>query len=105
MTLHRSRENFRLMMDIFHLNIEEKNVEDAIRRYSPLNVHVHLADNNRHYPGACGLDFERILTVFRQCGYDGAFCTEIYQIPDQEASAAGAIGHLAPIARRVYGRK
>ncbi|MEG0854299.1 MAG: sugar phosphate isomerase/epimerase [Angelakisella sp.] len=98
------RDNFRLMMDIFHLNLEEKELYKAIRQYSPYNIHVHLADNNRRYPGQCGLDFEKILTTFRDCGYDGAFCTEIYQLPSMEAAAQGAIECLAPIAARVYGR-
>ena len=99
------RPNFRLMMDIFHLNLEEKDIYEAIRRYSPYNIHVHLADNNRRYPGHCGLDFEKILTTFKECGYDGNFCTEIFQIPSMEEAAAGAIRHLRPIADRVYGRK
>ena len=98
------RPNFRLMMDIFHLNLEEKNIYEAIRRYSSYNIHVHLADNNRRYPGHCGLDFEKILTTFKECGYDGNFCTEIFQIPSMEEAAAGAIRHLRPIADRVYGR-
>ena len=98
-----NRPNFRLMMDVFHLNLEEPNVIEAIRAYSPLNIHVHLADNNRRYPGHCGLDFEKILGTFKECGYDGAFCTEIFQIPDMESAAKGAIGHLRPILDRVYG--
>ena len=98
------RSNFRLMMDIFHMNLEEKNLYEAIRRYSSLSIHVHLADNNRRYPGQCGLDFEKILTVFHQCGYDGNFCTEIFQLPSMEEAAAGAIRYLRPIADRVYGK-
>lgn len=97
------RPNFQLMMDIFHLNLEEKDIYEAIRKYSPYNIHVHLADNNRRYPGHCGLDFEKILTTFRECGYSGNFCTEIFQIPSMEEAAKGAIEHLRPIAHRVYG--
>lgn len=100
-----NKENFRLMMDIFHLNLEEKDVFEAIDRYSKYNIHVHLADNNRRYPGHCGLDFEKILNAFKKNGYDGAFCTEIFQIPSMEGAAKGAIEHLAPIAQRVYGRE
>lgn len=99
------RPNFRLMMDVFHLNLEEKNLYEAIRTYSPYNIHVHLADNNRRYPGHCGLDFEKILTTFKECGYNGNFCTEIFQIPSMEEAAKGAIEHLRPIADRVYGGK
>lgn len=97
------RPNFRLMMDIFHLNLEEKDIYDAIRTYSSYNIHVHLADNNRRYPGHCGLDFEKILAAFKECGYNGNFCTEIFQLPSMEEAAKGAIEHLRPIADRVYG--
>lgn len=94
--------NFRLMMDIFHLNLEEKDLYEAIRSYSSYNIHVHLADNNRRYPGQCGLDFEKILTVFKDCGYNGNFCTEIFQIPSMETAARESIRYLRPIADRVY---
>ena len=97
------RPNFRLMMDIFHLNLEEKDLYEAIRTYSSYNIHVHLADNNRRYPGQCGLDFEKILTVFRECGYDGNYCTEIFQLPSMEEAARESIRYLRPIADRVYG--
>lgn len=99
-----NRPNFRLMMDVFHLNLEEKDIYDAIRKYSSDNIHVHLADNNRRYPGHCGLDFEKILSTFKACGYDGNFCTEIFQIPNQMEAAKGAIEHLKPIISKTYGK-
>lgn len=96
------RDNFKLMMDIFHLNLEEKNLYEAIRNYSPYNIHVHLADNNRRYPGHCGLDFDKIIATFKECGYEGNFSTEIFQIPSQEKAAEGAIAHLMPILMNYY---
>ena len=99
------RPNFKVMMDVFHLNLEEKNVFEAIKKYSAYNIHVHLADNNRRYPGHCGMDFEKIISTFKECGYDGAFCTEIFQIPNQEEAAKGAIAHLQPILDKVYGKQ
>jgi len=99
------RKSFKLMMDVFHMNIEEKDVLKAIKEYSPYNIHVHLADNNRRFPGACGLDFEKILRAFKDAGYDGAFCTEIFQIPNQEEAAKESMRCLAPILEKVYGRK
>lgn len=98
-----NRPNFKLMMDIFHLNLEEKDVIEAIKKYSAYNIHVHLADNNRRYPGHCGLDFKKIFTTFKECGYDSNFCTEIFQIPNQEEAAKGAMEHLRPIISSVYG--
>lgn len=98
-----SRPNFRLMMDTFHMYIEEKDMYEAIRKYSKYNVHVHLADNNRRYPGACGLDFEKIIRTFHDCGYAGAFTTEIYQLPDMKGAAEGSAKCLLPILKKVYG--
>ncbi|MDU4889494.1 MAG: sugar phosphate isomerase/epimerase [Clostridium sp.] len=97
-----NRPNFKLMMDIFHLNLEEKDVIEAIKKYSSYNIHVHLADNNRRYPGHCGLDFEKIVRTFKECGYSGNFCTEIYQIPNQEEAAKGAVAYLKPIMKKIY---
>ena len=96
--------NFGLMMDVFHLNLEEKNIYDAIWKYQKHNLHVHLADNNRRYPGQCGLDFSKIIQCFQNAGYNGAFSTEIFQIPDQEKAAEGAMSYLGPIFKEVYGR-
>lgn len=98
-----NRPNFRLMMDVFHLNLEEKNIYDAIWKYQRYNIHVHLADNNRRYPGHCGMDFQKIFQSFHDSGYDGCFSVEVFQLPDQESCAAGAIRHLRPLAEKVYG--
>jgi len=95
-------KNFQLMLDVFHLNLEEKNLYEAIRTYSPHNIHVHLADNNRRYPGHCGLDFDKIIGTFKECGYEGNFSTEIFQIPSQEEAAQGAVDHLMPILKKYY---
>jgi sugar phosphate isomerase/epimerase len=95
-------EYFKLMMDVFHLNIEEKDIFEVIKKYADYNIHVHLADNNRRYPGHCGLDFEKIIKAFKETGFDGAYCTEIFQLPDQETAAEGAIKHLRPIFNKIY---
>ncbi|MDF2502066.1 MAG: Xylose isomerase protein barrel [Anaerosporomusa subterranea] len=95
-------EYFKMMMDIFHLNIEEKDMFEVIDKYAEYNIHVHLADNNRRYPGHCGFDFEKIIRAFKDTGYDGAYCTEIFQLPDQDTAAEGSIKHLRPIFNRIY---
>ena len=99
------RPNFRAMMDVFHLNIEEKDMYQAIRDYADINVHVHLCDNNRRYPGNCGLDFEKIIQTFHDVGYDDLYSTEVFQFPSMEECAKRSIAYLAPIFQRVYGRE
>lgn len=100
-----NRPNFKAMMDVFHLNIEEKDLYQAIRDNADINVHVHLSDNNRRYPGHCGMDFEKVIQAFKDTGYDDLFCTEVFQFPSMEECAKLAIAHLAPIFEKVYGRK
>lgn len=99
------RPNFKAMMDVFHMNIEEKDMYQAIRDYSDINVHVHLSDNNRRYPGNCGMDFPKVIQTFHDVGYDDLFCTEIFQDPSMEESAKRSIAYLAPIFEKIYGRK
>lgn len=97
--------NFGIMMDLFHMNIEEKNMFAVLKEFGKDTLHVHLADNNRRYPGACGLDFEKILSTLYNAGYNDTFCTEIYQLPNQDEAAKQTIRHLAPIFEKIYGRK
>ena len=100
-----NRDNFKAMIDVFHLNIEEKDLFQAIRDNSDINIHVHLSDNNRRYPGHCGMDFEKVIRTFHEMGYDDLYCTEVFQIPNMEECAKRAIEYLAPIFEKVYGRK
>lgn len=97
-------DNFGIMFDVFHLNIEEQDMLRAMRDFARYNIHIHLADNNRRYPGQCGMDFEKIIQTIYDTGYDKTFATEIYQFPDQETAAAGSMKHLAPIFHKIYGR-
>ena len=99
------RPNFKAMIDVFHLNIEEKDIYQAIRDNADINIHVHLCDNNRRYPGNCGMDFPKIIQTFHDVGYDDLFCTEVFQFPSMEECAKRSIAYLAPIFEKVYGRK
>ena len=99
------RPNFGLMMDIFHMYVEERDLLRSITEYGRYNLHVHLADNNRMYPGACGMDFRRIITAFHDSGFDGAFTVEVRQLPSPEEAARGAARHLQPLFEEIYGRK
>ena len=50
-------DNFGLLLDTFHMNIEEPSIEDSIRQTGDRIFHFHVADSNRWYPGAGHLDF------------------------------------------------
>lgn len=99
------KDNLGIMLDIFHLHTEEKSMIGAIEQYTPICYHVHLADNNRKYPGAGGFDFGRIIGAFHASGYNGAFTVEVRQVPDSMTAAKKAAETLIPVFERVYGRK
>ena len=43
--------NVKLLLDVFHANIEENCIADSIRDAGSLLAHVHLSENNRRLPG------------------------------------------------------
>jgi sugar phosphate isomerase/epimerase len=63
-------------LDAFHLNIEEADMFEAIRRTGDRIADFHVADNNRMAPGQGALDWRRIVETLRATGYDGALTVE-----------------------------
>jgi len=64
-------DNAGLLLDTFHMSIEEKNIAESIRRCGNLVKHVHLGDNNRLLPGYGNIDFNACFHALRDIGYEG----------------------------------
>jgi sugar phosphate isomerase/epimerase len=60
-----------ILLDTFHMNIEEDSFEDAIRTAGQLLKHSHFADNNRKMPGSAHIDFAAITGCLQEIGYNG----------------------------------
>src|SRR2546430_4183394 len=89
-------ENVGVLPDTFHMNIEERDISEALRRARPRLWHVHAADSNRRAPGSGHLDFRSLIADLGALEYGGALSAEILQLPSFEAAAAQTIGTLAP---------
>jgi sugar phosphate isomerase/epimerase len=87
-------DNFGLLLDTFHMNIEEPVIENSIRACAERIFHFHVADSNRWYPGAGHLDFKSILTALYATGYQGYVSGEFMPEPDADTSARQSIAHL-----------
>ncbi len=87
-------ENFGLLLDTFHMNIEEPVIEDSIRACGDRIFHFHVADSNRWYPGAGHLDFEAILGTLAATGYQGFVSGEFKPLPDADTAAQRSITYL-----------
>ncbi|RME44416.1 MAG: sugar phosphate isomerase/epimerase [Chloroflexi bacterium] len=87
-------DNFGLLLDTFHMNIEEPSIEESIRQAGDRIFHFHVADSNRWYPGAGHLDFRRLLEVLFSTGYAGFVSGEFLPEPDADTAARQAILYL-----------
>ena len=89
--------NLGMLLDTFHMNIEEPRIEASIRLCGKRIFHFHVADSNRWYPGAGHLDFKLILETLAATGYPGWVSGEFLPKPDVETSAWQAIANLRQI--------
>jgi len=87
-------DNFGLLLDTFHMNIEEPNIEDSIQQTGERIFHFHVADSNRWYPGAGHLDFNSVLKALFATGYAGFVSGEFMPMPDATTGAQKAIEYL-----------
>ena len=98
-------ENFGLLLDTFHMNIEEPKIEDSIRTAGDRIFHFHVADSNRWYPGAGHIDFGSVMATLRDIGYAGYVSVEAMPMPDADTCAERAIANLRMANQRIANRK
>ncbi|QDV23478.1 sugar phosphate isomerase/epimerase family protein [Aureliella helgolandensis] len=86
-----STQNVRLLADLFHMNIEESDIADAIRTGGKHIGHVHFVDSNRQATGLGHMDYAPIAAALKEIGYAGYASAESLPIPDSETAAAKTI--------------
>ena len=59
-----------ILLDTFHMNIEEDSFKAAIESSGNFLRHLHFADNNRKMPGFAHIDFSSIVESLNEIGYD-----------------------------------
>jgi sugar phosphate isomerase/epimerase len=61
----------RVMADVFHMNIEEADLGEALLSAGEWLAHLHLADSNRLEPGRGHLDLHPVFGALARLGYEG----------------------------------
>jgi sugar phosphate isomerase/epimerase len=79
------RDSIRVMGDLFHMNIEEDDPAESLRRVDGYLAHVHLADSNRLQPGAGHMDLASAFGTLRDMGFQGYLAMECGIRGDAEA--------------------
>jgi sugar phosphate isomerase/epimerase len=91
--------NVRILADLFHMNIEEASIPEALRTHGDWIGHVHFADSNRLAAGLGHTDFTGITAALRGMGYGQYLSAEVFPRPSSEAAARQTIesfGSLFP---------
>ena len=81
----------KLMLDTFHMNIEEKCQGDAIRRAGKAIGHLHACGCDRGTPGNDHIDWECIAKALKAVKYDGPVVIESFTQDVKIIAAAAAI--------------
>lgn len=70
------KPNVKIMLDSFHMNIEEDFLGSAIRLAGPLLGHFHIGECNRKVPGKGHMPWDDIASGLRDINYQGAVVME-----------------------------
>lgn len=84
-------ENVLLLADLFHMNIEEQNLADALRAAGKYVGHIHFVDSNRQAAGFGHMDFEPIVQALQEIGYNRYISAEAFPIPNTTTCAEQTI--------------
>lgn len=83
-----NRKSLRLMVDTFHMNIEESSLLEPLNGIRDILVHVHLSDSNRGVLGSGHFPIADFIRALKRIGYAGYCSIGVYH---SDASRAEAI--------------
>ena len=80
-----------IMLDTFHMNIEEKSLGNAIRAAGHRLKHVHTCENDRGAPGSGNVAWSEVAAALKEIHYDGPLVIESFTSKVQSIARAAAI--------------
>ncbi|MDF2524647.1 MAG: sugar phosphate isomerase/epimerase, partial [Clostridiales bacterium] len=93
--------NLFLMLDTYHMDVEELSVVTSFIEARGRVKHVHIADSNRRIPGEGNINFLEVLKLLKTINYDGFLSLEIAQGTDGLSAAAKSWKYLNYICREL----
>lgn len=86
-----------ILLDTFHMNIEERSLGEAIRRTGTRLRHLHACENDRGAPGSGHIPWQEVASALRAIGFAGPVVIESFTSQVQSIARAAAIWRaLAP---------
>lgn len=81
----------KILFDVFHASIEEKNLGDAIRLAGDNLYHFQLAENDRGTPGTGQVAWQEVAEALKEIGYEKNVVIETFSQDNETLIAAAAI--------------
>lgn len=73
-----------ILLDTYHMNIEEDSIADAIRLAGNKLKHFHTGENNRNIPGRGHLNWDEIFGALKDIGYKERIVSEPFLMMGNE---------------------
>lgn len=89
--------NLYLMLDVFHMNIEDQSIAASLIDAREYNVYLHFADNNRGVPGSGHIDFPEVIRILKALQYERYIGLEIDQMSNSYYAAKTSFAYLHSI--------
>lgn len=77
-------DNLGVLLDTYHMNIEEDNIGNAIRLVGSRLFHFHTGENNRNIPGRGHLNWNEIFGALKDIHYTGRIVSEPFLMMGDE---------------------
>lgn len=77
-------KNVGVLLDTYHMNIEEFSIGDAIRTAGDKLVGLHVGENNRSVPGRGHLNWDEIFKALKDVGFKGRIVAEPFVVKGGE---------------------
>jgi len=87
-------DRFQLMVDLFHMNIEDRSLRQSLLEAGGRLKHVHVCDSNRRAPGQGHIDFEEVIGALKEADFQAYLSGEVLNVPDDETAARRTIEFL-----------
>ncbi|WP_410218593.1 sugar phosphate isomerase/epimerase family protein [Paracoccus sp. (in: a-proteobacteria)] len=75
-----------VMLDTFHMNMEERSIPDAIRAAGQRLVHFQANENHRGFPGTGNMDWAAIMRALHETNYAGPVSLEPFRRDDDRVA-------------------
>jgi len=95
--------NIKVLLDTFHMNIEEVDIPTAIRMTGDRLEYLHIVDSNRQAPGQGHVDVKAVLSALAASGYQGFVSAEILPLPDDDSAVLRTANYLESIGVQMPG--